>query len=404
MQSVTACRICQGDTFESIVDFGSMAQGGLFPTIGTQAPSLPLHLVRCLSCGLVQLGHRLDLTQLYGQHYGYRSGLNLSMVEHLQDIVTKELPRWKPAYKKDHAVLDIGSNDGTLLNAYPVQLRRVGLDPSIRAFADHYKPGIEQLEGFFGTTPLMRYGLFGVITSIAMFYDLDDPVTFAKKIKYLLAYNGVWILEQAYWPEMVRRGAYDVICHEHLDYYSVQDMVHIMDRAGLVIRDISFNGVNGGSFRVVVSRDGAPYDTTALVEQESSCSLDTFQQHVVQHGPQLKALLTDLKAQGKTIQGYGASTKGSTVLQHAGIGPDLLDCIVDVSEAKAGCWTPGTHIPIVLSAPAPDYYLVGPWHYRESILRREAAYLEQGGTFIFPLPEIEMVSKTGVVKVGVMTN
>ncbi len=152
--------------------------------------------------------------------------------------------------------------------------------------------------------------------------------------------------------------------------------------------------------RVIVSKSGEPCSyLTDLIRAEGVQPLDAFRDQTMAHGVQLKALLTDLKAQGSTIQGYGASTKGSTVLQHAGIGPDLLDCIVDVSEAKAGCWTPGTHIPIVLSAPLPDFFLVGPWHYRESILRRESAYLAQGGSFIFPLPSIEIVSATGVVEI-----
>ncbi len=399
MSVLTACRICQADTLESIVDFGEMAQGGLFPKIGTEAPKLPLHLVRCLSCGLVQLGHVIDPALLYGNHYGYRSGLNLSMVQHLQDIVTKEIPQWV-TLKRGDGVLDIGSNDGTLLNHYSPSMQRFGVDPSARALQHFYQPGIGLCNGFFGHTHAGLTAPFKVVTSIAMFYDLPDPVIFAQEVRKILHDDGVWILEQGYWPDLMRMGAYDVICHEHVEYYSLWDMSHIMERAGLVIRAVSFNGVNGASMRVIISKGGEPCSYLHdLIRAESVYPIDAFVDQVIQHGPQLKALLTDLKAQGSTIQGYGASTKGSTVLQHAGIGPDLLDCILDVSEAKAGCWTPGTHIPIVMDAPLPDYYLVGPWHYRDSILRRESAYLAQGGSFIFPLPSIEIVSATGVVSI-----
>lgn len=391
MQSLTDCRICHGDTFESIVDLGQMAQGGLFPPIGTDAPTLPLHLVQCLACGLVQLGDRLDVSQLYGDHYGYRSGLNASMAQHLTDIVTTEVPKWINATRGAYAALDIGSNDGTLLSAYPSLVRRVGIDPSMKALSRYYAPGIEQVSGFFSAERLTRYAPFRVITSIAMFYDLDDPVAFAKDVRTLLTHDGVWILEQGYWPELARQGAYDVICHEHIEYYSLQDMLHIMDRAGLVIKSVSFNGVNGGSFRLVVGKGGPKCTTDTILTREADVQLDTFRQHVAGHGAKLKAFLTDLKTRGATIHGYGASTKGSTVLQHAGIGPELIDCIVDVSEAKAGCWTPGTHIPIVNDAPYPDYYLVGPWHYRDSILKREQKFLDGGGSFIFPLPDIEVV-------------
>ncbi len=395
MQELTACRICKADTFESLVDFGLMAQGGLFPKIGTAAPQLPLHLVKCLSCGLVQLGHRLDVSQLYGDHYGYRSGLNLSMVEHLADIVRKEAPKWVGELSSDDGVLDIGSNDGTLLNCYPHKVRRVGIDPSMQAFQHNYNRGIDLYTGFFGSLRLP--GPFKVVTSIAMFYDLDDPVQFASQVRQILDEDGVWILEQGYWPELARQGAYDVICHEHLDYYSVQDMINIMDRVGLVIKAVSFNKVNGASFRLVVGKQGPACGLGFILQHEAAVSMERFQRSVLQHGAMLKATLQELKAKGKTIYGYGASTKGNTVLQYAGIGHDLLDCILDVSEAKAGCWTPGTQIPIVMDAPLPDYYLVLPWHYRDSILRRERTFLEQGGSFIFPLPEIEVVSKKGAV-------
>lgn len=394
MQELTACRICKADTFESLVDFGLMAQGGLFPKIGTAAPQLPLHLVKCLSCGLVQLGHQMDVSKLYGSHYGYRSGLNLSMVEHLADIVRKEVPQWVNLTGQD-GVLDIGSNDGTLLSFYDRTIRRVGIDPSMDTFRLRYPLSVKTITGFFGEVPIE--GPFKVVTSIAMFYDLDDPVAFASQVRQILDDDGVWILEQGYWPELARQGAYDVICHEHLDYYSVQDMIHIMDKAGLVIKAVSFNKVNGASFRLVVGKQGHACGLGFILQHEAAVSMERFQRSVLQHGAMLKATLQEFKQHGKTIYGYGASTKGNTVLQYAGIGHDLLDCILDVSEAKAGCWTPGTQIPIVMDAPLPDYYLVLPWHYRESILLRERTFLEQGGSFIFPLPEIEVVSKKGAV-------
>ncbi len=212
MRELTHCRICQADTLESLIDFGEMAQGGLFPKIGTEAPRLPLHLVRCLSCGLVQLGHAIDPAQLYGSHYGYRSGLNLSMVEHLQDIVTKDVPQWiaRPLTKRD-AVLDIGSNDGTLLNAYPSHVQRFGIDPSARALQHFYQPGIVLCNGFFGKTGAELTAPFKVVTSIAMFYDLPDPVVFAQEVRKILADDGIWILEQGYWPDLMRMGAYDEV-------------------------------------------------------------------------------------------------------------------------------------------------------------------------------------------------
>ncbi len=400
MQHLTACRICGAGALTSVVDFGEMAQGGLFPPVGTEAPRLPLHAVQCQTCGLVQLGHRLDPAMLYGDHYGYRSGLNVSMVEHLSDLVRLEVPKWVGDVGPTYSVLDIGSSDGTLLGYYPPTARRVGIDPSLETLRRFYQPGIEAYGGFFGSVPLT--GKFDVITSIAMFYDLDDPVSFAAQVRDLLKITGVWILEQGYWPTLAQAGIYDVICHEHLEYYSLRDMVRIMDQVGLVIRDVTFNAVNGGSFRLVVSRTGGPtFDPTEILAQEATVDLSDFQARVTAHGLAARARLEALRDEGLTVYGYGASTKGNTVLQHAQIGPDLLPYIVEVSEAKRGCWTPGTHIPIVLHAPEPDAYLVLPWHFRESIMRREAAYLHRGGRLLFLLPELDLVTQETRTERGV---
>lgn len=389
MPGLTACRICRASRFDRIVDFGTPAQGGLFPKVGEEAPRLPLRVVRCRACGLVQLGDVLPLTALYGDHYGYRSGLNVSMVEHLSDIVRQEVPRWVGELGPGDAVLDIGSSDGTLLGYYRPEVRRVGIDPSLEKLRDFYQPGIEAITGFFGEVPVG--GPFTVVTSIAMVYDLPDPMAFAAQVRDVLTADGVWILEQGYWPEVARLGAYDVICHEHLEYYALADIQRILETVGLTIRAVTFNRVNGGSFRVVASRTGRPCPIAAILAAEREVDVEAFAAGVAQHGRALHARLTELRAQGQTIYGYGASTKGNTVLQHAGIGPDLVPCIVEVSEAKRGCWTPGTHIPIVLTAPDPDLYLVLPWHFRESIVRRERDYLRRGGRLMFALPTIEVV-------------
>jgi len=338
----------------------------------------------------VQLGDVFPPGLLYGDHYGYRTGLNLSMVEHVADLVRQDVPRWVGELQPGDAVLDIGSNDGTLLAYYPSWVRRVGIDPSLAHLQAFYQPGIEAHAGFFGDVPLD--GPFRAITSIAMFYDLEDPVTLARQVKALLAADGVWILEQGYWPGLAKQGVYDVVCHEHLEYYRLADMERIMGEAGLVIKDVTFNTVNGGSFRVVVGHEGPAFDGRAILEAERAVDLEVFAKRVAAHGPALHGILEGYRTAGRTVYGYGASTKGNTVLQHAKIGPEVVSCMVEVSEAKRGCWTPGTHIPIVLHVEqSPDVYLVMPWHFRPSILRREKAYLQAGGTFLFPLPEIEGV-------------
>jgi hypothetical protein len=403
--------VSASDNLVSVLNLGQQELTGVFPkTSQDEVTRGPLELVWCPDSGLLQLRHTYDSSEMYGDNYGYRSGLNQSMVDHLSSKVAY-LERLV-GLKAGETVLDIGSNDCTLLKAYGVQgIDRVGIDPTGKKFAQYYPDDVKLVPDFFSAEAYASTGAkpAKIITSIAMFYDLEDPIAFARQIEMSLASDGIWHFEQSYMPSMLRLNSYDTICHEHLEYYSLGVVKTILDAAGMKVVDVIMNNVNGGSFAVTATKKGnsAIRQNDAvidwLLEQEDRMGLNTpkpyrdFEERVFRHREDLIRLIKALRADGKSVLGYGASTKGNVVLQFCGFGPDDIPAIADVNPEKFGRVTPGTHIPIISEADAkkmnPDYYLVLPWHFKEGILRREREYLNSGGKFIFPFPEIEIIQQ-----------
>ncbi len=409
-RQVTECRICKGEGLAVLLELGTQALTGVFPRRpDPQLTKGPLTLARCDNCGLVQLLHSYERDELYGPHYGYRSSLNRRMVDHLESkaLALKSAANLRPG----DVVVDIGSNDGTLLSFFSgANLTLLGFDPSAARWRGDYPADSSLISDFF-TADLYR-GALGrrkarVVTSIAMFYDLERPLDFAYEVADILADDGVWHLEQSYLPAMLRVNAYDTICHEHVEYYALAQIKWLADKVGLAILDVEFNDVNGGSFAVTLGRNRriAPRGEDRVersLDEERRAGFDTlrpfaeFRTRVLAHRHQLRARLEDIRARGERVLGYGASTKGNVILQFAGIDRDLLPAIAEVNEDKFGCVTPGTWIPIISEADArarkPDYFLVFPWHFRAGIVEREASYLAAGGRLLFPLPTIDVVS------------
>ncbi len=390
---------------------------GVFPNVRDAVLSKgPLELVACSTahnpsaCGLVQLRQTYDLNEMYGDNYGYRSSLNRAMVKHLKEKVI-DLVRHYPLHAGD-LVLDIGSNDATLLSFYPEEkVTVVGIDPAAHKFSPFYGKHICLIDGFF-SAELFREK-FGtkkarIITSIAMFYDLESPLSFMQDVASILDDEGIWHFEMSYLPAMLKTMAYDTICHEHLEYYSLRQIKWMTDRCSFKILKVEFNETNGGSFAVTVAKNSSSHaEDVARVEElllaEEGGGLNTvgrhrsFEQAIQTHKHKLLASLHSLKDQGKTVLGYGASTKGNVLLQHCGITPDLIPAIAEVNKDKFGCFTPGTNIPIISEQQAhamkPDYFFVLPWHFRNNLIRRESAFLRRGGKMIFPLPDLEIYSE-----------
>jgi hypothetical protein len=381
----------------------------VFPRAANEKVTVgPIDLVWCPDSGLLQLKQSYDPTEMYGENYGYRSGLNQSMVNHLQQKVG--LLVRKAPLASGSVVLDIGSNDGTLLKSYDVPgLVRIGMDPTGRKFRHYYSEDIVLVEDFFSAAGFSAKSAkrASIVTSIAMFYDLEDPIAFARQVKQVLAPDGIWHFEQSYLPSMLRLNSYDTICHEHIEYYSLAVVRYVLDKADLRIVDVAMNAVNGGSFAVTAThRDNKSVKADDavinwLLEQEDRMGLRSprpfrdFEERVYLHRDDLTRLIRTLRADGRRVLGYGASTKGNVVLQFCGFNTQDIGAIAEVNADKFGCVTPGTGIPIISEKEAramdPDYFLVLPWHFKDGIVQREKLFRAGGGKLIFPFPEIEIV-------------
>lgn len=405
---INKCRISGSKNLIPVLSLGGQYLTGVFPKTTTEAITKgPLDLVWCPDSGLLQMKQSYDLGEMYGDNYGYRSGLNASMVRHLSQKV-RFLEKLACPTDQD-TIIDIGSNDATTLKAYSVKSKKVGIDPTGKKFSEFYTDDLILLPDFF-SAKLFQAALpkdkAKIITSIAMFYDLEDPNKFVADIESVLADDGIWHFEQSYMPSMLRTNSYDTICHEHLEFYSFKVVKNILERAGLRIVDVQMNAINGGSFAVTACKRNAQYFSNTpviqwMLKQEDDMGLDTpkpyrdFEERVFRHRKNLRELIEALVNDGKKIIGYGASTKGNVLLQFCGLSQAEIPYIAEVNEEKFGCFTPGTNIPIISEAEAramkPDYFLVLPWHFKNNILEREKDYLANGGKFIFPLPEIEII-------------
>lgn len=411
------CRVCGSSSLTKVIDLGEQYLQGSFVKPGKELPPLrkiPATLLRCdptkdeNACGLLQMEHSVPPEILYSA-YWYRSGTNNTMRRHLRGIAEEAaLILNKPAAR----VLDIGCNDGTLLSCYPAQFRKYGVDPS--DVAQEIKGDITVVQDIFPSSELnslLKGDRLDIITSIAMFYDLEDPIAFTKSIKASLAPDGIWIFEMSYMPTMLKMTSYDTICHEHLEYYSLAVIEHILKQAGMKIFNVSFNDINGGSIRCYATpadnfkykKEEFIHNIKALHQEEFDLELDTdkpykdFQDRVNVHKTELNGLLKNLKKEKKKIHIYGASTKGNTILQWCGIDHRIIDVAAERNPDKYGARTLGTDIPIVSEAESramnPDYYLVLPWHFKQEFIEREQETLNKGIGLIFPLPTIEIIKK-----------
>ncbi len=408
-KEISRCRVGKSANLVSVLNLGLQSLTGVFPkTANENVTKGPLELVWSPDSGLLQLKHSYNPSEMYGDNYGYRSGLNQSMVDHLTSKV-RYLERLAEP-KSGDVVLDIGSNDATTLKAYSIEgLKRVGIDPTGRKFAEYYPADVKLVPDFFSSKAYrsVMSQPAKIVTSIAMFYDLEEPIQFAKEIESVLANDGVWHFEQSYMPAMLRTNSYDTICHEHIEYYSLGVVAKILEAANLKLIDVVMNNINGGSFAVTAAKLSNTSQKVNqpvidwLMEQEDRMGLNTpkpfrdFEERVFRHRDDLVRLLRALVADGKKVFGYGASTKGNVTLQFCGFTSADIPFIAEVNSEKFGRVTPGSHIPIISEAEAramkPDYFLVLPWHFKDGILRREKEYLASGGKFIFPFPEIEII-------------
>ena len=415
-----SCRVCGSAALTPVINLGEQHLQGSFVKPGKESPPLrkiPLTLLRCdptrdeKACGLLQMEHSVPPEVLYSS-YWYRSGTNNTMRTHLKGIVDEAV---QIIDKKAATVLDIGCNDGTLFDFYPNGFKKYGVDPSdIAQGIDKTKATV--IQDVFPSNELIttiENAKFDIITSIAMFYDLEDPLAFTNAIRTVLAPEGIWIFEMSYMPSMLKMNSYDTICHEHLEYYSLAVIEHILRFSSLKIFNVLENDINGGSLRCYATHvnnfkyknDKFTQNIKRLHQEEFDLELDTdkpyknFQDRINVHKEELQHLLRNLKKEGKKIHVYGASTKGNTILQWCGIDNRTIDYAAERNPEKYGASTLGTNIPIISEADSramnPDYYLVLPWHFKKEIIDREKETVAKGTSLIFPLPTIEIIRKQG---------
>ncbi len=408
---INSCRLCNCRNLLPIFDFGLQALSTRFP--GPNEPDaeiIPLNLVQCQNpkCNLVQLTHDYDFNDLYRRGYGYRSGINRTMCNHLSEIV-KQLEASVELNQGD-TVLDIASNDGTLLKSYNnPNINLIGIDPTITQYQEYYPKNNTYLSNEFFSKKIFnsisptKYAK--LISSIAVFYDIPDPTLFVNEIASILDKNGIWVMEQSYLPLLLRDLSFDSICHEHLAYYGLKQIKLAAELANLRVFNVETNNMNGGSLRAFICHSNSSHHSNnkniyRIEEIESKAGLDshktfiTFKNKIISIRDELLYFLKKEKKKGKSIHIYGASTKGNVLLQFFGIDNTLIDAAAERNEWKYGHRTPGTNIPIISEKESrelqPDYYLVLPWHFKDEFIKREKEFINKGGKLIFPLPRIEI--------------
>jgi len=414
MKTRKTCRVC-GSALEPILNLGEHYVSD-FPRPGDDLPSkAPLDLALCKRCRLLQLRHTVDPNEMY-RNYWYKSGTNQTMRGALADIANTA--ETLIHLKEGDAVLDIGCNDGTLLSSYRTGgIVKVGIDPS--NVAEQARGVVDKLVNDFFTAEVYLKEMGDqhakIVTSIAMFYDLEDPNRFVSDIKRVLDLDGLWIIQMSYLPLMLKTNEFGNICHEHLEYYSLQSLEYLLNLHGFEIVDVELNDINGGSLRAYIRNRGADAvnfgDATyralsvdrvqAMREGEVKLGLaektvyDEFAMRVERIKHDTVDFVRNAVAQGKKVYVYGASTKGNTVLQYFELDHTLITAAAERNSDKWGRVTIGTNIPIISEADAraakPDYFLVLPWHFLEEFMAREHDYLYSGGRFIVPFPYFTLI-------------
>ena len=408
------CRVCPDVRLEPVLSLGEITLPG-WKKDPVDGVKVPLELCRCPDCTLVQLKHTTRPDLLYNSEYGYKSGVNQTMRDHLTGIVG-EIEGIVPLGEGD-IVVDIGCNDGTLLDAYNyLTFNRVGFDPSRNVLIeaagllkDYGAENFQLFNGFFRKEPFERR--FGtqkakVVTAISMFYDLEDPNKFVADVKAILDENGVFVIQQNYVLGMLEQGAFDNICHEHLEYYSLTSLENLLRRHGLEVFNVSQHDLNGGSFKTLVRHIGSRVggepngnlNRLRQIEERVLTDGRVYQDFAMRTRDRVRALREFVEtevAKGKTFHVYGASTRGNTLLQATGLDHTLIAGAAERNPGKYGTYTAGTKIPVVSEDQArnakPDYFLVLPWFFKDEFVAREQEFIKGGGRLVFPLPRLEVI-------------
>jgi len=398
------CINCNYHKSKSLINFGKISFTGKFPKKNQNIKKAPINLVMCKNCKLVQLKDKFNQSYLFNNDYGYRTGINETMRSHVKDIVKTASSLVK--LKRNDYVLDIASNDATLLNFYPRTVIKFGIDPIINKYIKEYKKINFFVANFFSKKNIQKltYKKFKIITALAVFYDLHKPNNFLNDIENILEDNGILILEFTDLYSILKKNMFDAFCHEHIGYYSTKILNEICQKNNLRIFDLSQNEINGCTTTFFICKKNALFKQKntlkKLLKKEKIKKLDNIKTYqnffysIKKLQKNLNLKLNEIKKKNKTIHGYGASTKGNVLLQYFKISNKTVSFIAERNSLKFGLYTPGSKIKIISEADSrklnPDYFLVLPWHFKDEILKREKKLISHGTKFIFPLPKLEI--------------
>ena len=408
--NISNCRICKSGEIEIVISLGEQVITSRFPKYGDfSTPKTPIDLCKCANCGLLQLNQTTISSELYEYEYGYRSGISNTMREHLKKYQEEILS--KVNLNDNDYIIDIGSNDSTMLQYYSNKTNRIGIDPTGSQFKQYYGdvkliPTYFTYDNFRKIYPTEKCK---IVSSISMFYDLPDPVQFAKDINEILEEDGIWTCEQSYMLTMIKTNSIDTICHEHLEYYTLTQIKRIADMSNFKIIDVKFNDCNGGSFRIYLSKRSSIVHIenvdliNSIIKQENDFGImdkdnQIYKDFLINCKTEVNKLcqfIDNVNKDDKNMYIYGASTKGNCLLQFANIGEDKIKYAVERNPNKVGKMT-NTGIEIIseetMRENPPNYLLVLPWHFRTEIIEREETFLKNGGQLVFPFPNFEIVS------------
>jgi NDP-4-keto-2,6-dideoxyhexose 3-C-methyltransferase len=402
------CRICKSNNLIEILSLGEQYLSE-FRDDDIKPPKFPLDLMMCGDCKQVQLSNTVPQNLLYTDNYGYRSGINDTMKSHLRGIVYAVMEKvGDNNLSIGDSVVDIGSNDGTLLKNYPSRLAKIGYD-LVPKFGEYY----EGTDITFINRPFSKENFefhnnkAKVITAISMFYDLDDPVFLLKDMGECLDDKGIIVIQQNYLLDMLRLNGFENCCHEHIFYHSVHSMKNLVDRCGLDIFDVEVNDLNGGSFRTYICHKDAYKKTKNVkvwLKEEDLWGIEqlgvykNFKERIVKNGNNLRDFIQDRKEKGRLTYVLGASTRGNTLLQYYGLDNSLIPFAIERNPEKWGKKIASVGIPIISEEQArkdnPAFCLVLPWFFKAEIAEREAEYIKKGGKLIIPLPQMEVIDGT----------
>jgi 2-polyprenyl-3-methyl-5-hydroxy-6-metoxy-1,4-benzoquinol methylase len=404
-KKINHCRVCKNPNLIEVIDIGKQSiTGDFLKSVKQELKKISLKILFCKKCYLLQLKNTTNPNILY-KNYWYVSGTNKTMTNHLKQLST--ILKKKIKFKKNESILDIGCNDGTFLKNFKSDLNLYGVDPARNPTSLIKNKRIKLINNFFCKKNLEKCGVkrstFKLITSISMFYDVDDPIKFIDDIKFFLKNDGIWVVEMNYLGKMLTNQTFDMIGHEHLTYFSLLAFKNLIKNSGLFINSVTKNEINGGSIRLFISRKNYSDKTVSNLESyenkiriKDALTYKKFNNKIKIYKKKLRSIVLKLYNKKKKIAILGASTRGNTILQFCNLNSRYFVGASDRNPMKNRLFMSGSHIQIFsenfIRKLKPDIMFVLPYFYKKELINRELLFLKQGGKFIIPLPKPSLVS------------